>query len=71
MIKDVQMFTVICDNCKADANSGSDYSCWNDKNGAEDIAIESGWIKDNEKHYCSDCFYFDNEGKLRLNKHYH
>lgn len=42
MIKEVKMFTVICDNCGVDVNKGQEYTCWNDEAYAEDIAIESG-----------------------------
>jgi hypothetical protein len=64
MIKEVKMFTVICDNCGKDANFWEDYSCWNDKSFAEDIAVENGYLKDDNKHYCQDCFSYDEDDKL-------
>jgi hypothetical protein len=64
MIKEVKMFTVICDNCGKDANDGEDYSCWNDKSFAEDIAVEAGYLKEDDKHYCQDCFSYDEDDKL-------
>ena len=59
MKKEVKMYTIVCDNCKNDAGSESDYSCWNDENAAEDVAIESDWLKDDNKHYCPDCYDYD------------
>jgi hypothetical protein len=64
MIKEVTMFTVICDNCGKDANDGAEYSCWNDKSFAEDIAVEFGYLKNDNKHYCQDCFSYDEDDKL-------
>lgn len=53
------MFTVVCDNCGKDVNEGEEYSCWNDIMFAEDIAMEVGWIKEDDRHYCPDCFTYD------------
>lgn len=64
MIKEVQMFTVICDECGKDANEGSEYSCWSDKSWAEESAMESCWKKDGEKHYCDNCWYYDDYDNL-------
>lgn len=66
MIKEVQMFTVICDNCGIDVNEGAEYSCWSDKTYAEDSAMESDWIKEGDKHYCFDCFSYDDDDNLIL-----
>ena len=58
------MFTVICDGCGKDVNKDADYSCWDDKGYAEDIAMDSDWVTDNDKHYCTDCYYYDEDDKL-------
>lgn len=66
MIKKVQMFTVVCDNCKVDAFEGQEITCWNNKEFTEDVAVESGFIKDGDKHYCPECAYYDDEDQLRI-----
>jgi hypothetical protein len=63
-IKKVEMFTVICDNCGKSADEGSEYSCWNEDTFAEVIAMESGWLAENDLHYCPDCFDYDDEDNL-------
>jgi hypothetical protein len=64
MIKEVTMFTVVCDNCGVDVNEGQEYSCWNDKGFAEDMAMDADWIKEDDKHYCPKCFSYDDEDNL-------
>ena len=64
MIKELTMFTVICDGCGTDVNEDTEYSCWNDKLYAQDIAMEADWVTDNGKHYCPDCYYYDEDDKL-------
>jgi hypothetical protein len=29
MIKEVKMFTMVCDSCGKDVNEDTEYSCWN------------------------------------------
>jgi hypothetical protein len=64
MIEKVEMYTVVCDNCGEDVASGQEYSCWNDKSYAEDNAVDSDWHKEDDKHYCPNCFEFDDEDNL-------
>lgn len=66
MIKEVIMYTIVCDNCGKDVNKDAEYSAWNDKNYAEEVAMESDWIKENDKHYCPDCFTYDDEDSLLI-----
>jgi len=66
-IEKVKMFTVICDNCKESADEGSDYSCWNDENGAKDVAMEAGFINKNGNDYCPKCYIYNNEDELEIN----
>ena len=66
-VEKVQMFTVICDNCKESADEGTDYSCWNDENGAKDVAMEAGFIADNDNHYCPKCYHYNDEDELIIN----
>ena len=66
-IEKVKMFTVICDNCKESADEGSDYSCWNDENGAKEVAMESGFINENGNDYCPKCYNYNDEDELEIN----
>lgn len=68
MIKKVEMFTVVCDNCGTDVNKGQEYSCWNDETYAEEIAMESDWHRDNDKHYCTHCFSFDENDNIIIDE---
>ena len=64
MVKEVKMFTIVCDGCGEDVNADTDYSCCNDENYVEDIREEAGWEKVDGKHYCTDCFEYDDNDEL-------
>ena len=64
MIKELTMYTIVCDSCGKDVNKDADYSCWDDKEYALDIAFEFDWVNDDDKHYCPDCYYYDEDDKL-------
>lgn len=68
MIKEVTMYTVVCDNCKKDCNEGQEYSCWSDKSYTEDSAMEADWLKEDDKHYCTDCFSYDDDDNLVIDE---
>lgn len=67
MIKEVKMFTVICDNCGRDAHRGQEYSCWNDKGYAMENAIEMGWLELEGKIYCDYCYAYDEADTIEIN----
>ena len=67
MLQKVEMYTVVCDNCGEDVGSSQDYSCWNDEGYARTNAMESDWVKEDDKDYCPDCASFDDEDNLVLN----
>ncbi len=64
MIKEMTMYTAVCDECGQQLNVGDEIIAWNDKGYAEDIAMDSDWVTDNDKHYCPDCYYYDEDDKL-------
>jgi len=64
MIKEVKMFTVICDNCGKDVCEGTEYSAWDEADFVTQIAGESDWHIEGDTHYCPDCFSFDDEDNL-------
>lgn len=68
MLTKVEMFTIVCDNCGEDIGASQEYSCWNDDSYAQENAMEAGWVKDGDKHYCTDCARFDDEDNLVINK---
>ena len=39
MVKEVMMYFVECDICHKSSCEGTDYSCWNDKSTALDVAM--------------------------------
>lgn len=67
-IEKVKMFTVVCDNCKVSADEGTDYSCWNDENHAKEVAMESGFVTENNNHYCPKCYEYNDEDELVINQ---
>lgn len=68
MIKTVIMYTILCNNCGQDACEGEEYSCWSEPDYVSDGAEESGWHVDDDKHYCPDCWSWDDEGNLVIKK---
>ena len=68
MIKEVKMYTVICDNCGVDIGKDDEYSCWGEHWQAIDNAMNAGWHEQDGKHYCTDCYSFDNDINLILRK---
>lgn len=68
MIEKVEMYTITCDYCKKDLCEKSEYSAYNSKEWVEEIAMESDWIRQNDEHYCSDCYEYDDEDNLIIKK---
>ena len=64
MVKEVKMFTIVCDSCGKDVNDDTDYSCWNDEGYNEEIRQYAGWEKVDDEHYCTDCFEYDDNDEL-------
>lgn len=64
MLKEVKMYIIVCDSCGFDVNYNTDYCCWNDENYVDEIRREAGWEKVDDKHYCTDCFEYDDKDEL-------
>ena len=64
MIKEVKMYTVVCNNCGCQVNEGEGIVAWNDKDYALDEASDADWISNGDKHYCSSCYHYDDEDNL-------
>lgn len=66
MLVEVKMFTINCDNCGCSLSESSEYSCWNDENSVEEIRQEEGWEKIDNKHYCTECFRYDEDYNVEI-----
>ena len=62
----LEMFTVKCDNCGETSGDNADYSCWNDEQTALNEAQECGWTQEDDKHYCPNCYHYDDDDNLIL-----
>ena len=61
--------TVQCDNCKdtyQDDDSG--YAFWMNPNDAWECANDDGWTEEDDKHYCSNCFEYNDDDELIINE---
>ena len=60
MIKEVKMYSVVCDRCgKSFIDDFNGIVAWLDEGTAKEQAMESEWIELGDKHYCQDCYEFD------------
>jgi len=66
MIKEVIMYTVICDKCGKDSNEESEYAGWNEKGYALEVAEEADFATIDDNHYCPDCYEWDDEGEIKI-----
>ena len=64
MIKEITVYTIICDNCGKDVNKDSGYSGWDDKDYVLDVARESDWHTEEDSQYCPDCFTYDDDDNI-------
>ena len=56
MIKTIEMYSVVCDRC---GRTLDDSVAWEDKSTAISYALNSKWKEIGDKHYCQDCYEFD------------
>lgn len=62
MIKSVTMYSVVCDRCgKTFIEEFNGIAAWLDEGTAKEQAMESEWAEIGDKHYCPDCYEFDDE----------
>lgn len=60
MIKQVTTYSVICDRCGKTFIVNGCFA-WNDKQLTISYALESEWKEIGDKHYCPDCYEFDDK----------
>ena len=62
MIKPVTMYSVICDRCgKTFIDEFNGIVAWSDEGTAKEQALESEWVEIEDKHYCPDCYEYNDE----------
>ena len=62
MIKPVTMYSVVCDRCgKQFVDEFNGIVAWLDEGTVKEQAMESEWVEIGDKHYCPDCYEFDDE----------
>lgn len=60
MIKEVKMYSIKCDGCGKVFNV-DDIVAWTDECSAREYALGSEWQEIDDKHYCPDCYEYDEE----------
>lgn len=60
MIKERKVYTAICDKCGKDISKDSGYAGWS-FSGIVWEMLDYEWVKINGKHYCPDCYEYDEE----------
>lgn len=58
MIKQVTMHSVVCDRC-GKTFEADDIIAWTDECSAREYALDSEWKEIDGKHYCPDCYEYD------------
>lgn len=56
MIKEVTVYTVVCDGCGEDYCHGTEYCGFPAEEDAINYALDEGWTAEDDKHYCPDCW---------------
>lgn len=59
------MYTILCDNCGKDACEDTEYAAWGDPNIVLEWSCEN-WVQEGDKHYCPDCFSYDDDDNVVL-----
>lgn len=64
MIKEIKVYTIICDKCGANSSDDGEYCGWNEESYVLDCAIEDDWVEYNNEHYCPNCYTRDDDDNL-------
>lgn len=64
MVKEIICYTVICDRCGKDSAAEDEYCGYNDESYSLDCAADSGFVEQGSKHYCPDCYFYDDDDNL-------
>lgn len=66
MIYPVTMYAAKCDNCGEEVRLMGEYAALAEKDCVRDELMESGYHEDGDKHYCPDCWSYDDEDNIVL-----
>lgn len=61
-------FAVKCDNCGTVHEDFNGISYWSDKEYALTNVEDADWLQNFKNHYCPDCYSFDDDDNLLINK---
>lgn len=64
MIKELTIYTILCDNCGLDLMRNQEYSGFGEIEHLVDICNDSDWHIEGNRHYCPHCFIHDEDGEL-------
>lgn len=64
MIKELKMFTVICDICGKDVCDEEEYAGFSDVDYVKDIAYNYDWIENEDEDICNECYEYDDNDNL-------
>lgn len=70
MIIEATFYAVQCDNCKSISEGYDGMAYWSESSYSEENAMEGEWHKEEDKHYCPDCFSFNDEDELVIKVKY-
>lgn len=59
MIESKVFYGIVCDGCGKQFDGIDDSQYWDDIGFLEQVSDESGWIKIGNKHYCPNCYHYD------------
>lgn len=59
MIKHTCMYSIVCDICRKRLESKDGVYATEDRDIIVEYALESNWITIGSKHYCPDCYVYD------------
>jgi len=69
MITEVKMFGCTCDNCNKDYEQHNDgYTVYGSPQTLLEYTDNDGWIEHNGKHYCDECWSYDENDNIILKK---
>jgi hypothetical protein len=66
MIKEFKCYSAVCDNCKTDIHKDHDVSGYDDLGYIHEVMNDGNWKEINDKHYCDDCWYYDDEDNILI-----
>ncbi len=66
MIKEFICYSAICDNCEIDIHNEHDVGGYGDLGYVKEVINEANWYTDGDKHYCDDCWYYDDEDNILI-----